>query len=308
MPGAYAHITLVNEAANAQALRRAKFPQEIVQAIQRQFKFAELGAVSPDYPYLDLIHPDAKQWADQMHYEATDGIIRASVPRIIGQTGDAREKAIAWILGYTSHVVGDVTIHPVIELKVGPYAQNQRAHRVCEMNQDVYIFRRLNIASVQLAEHLDSGIKSCVDDDGVLDSDIRGLWRAALQETYPTLFGEAEPEPRHWHEGFGFIVDKIAEEGGQLLALARHVLPNDPGITYPSEEDIDRKEYIEKLNTPVGELSYDEIFNRAIRNIQTAWSWIASAIANQDDDALDNLGSWNLDTGRDTSGRLVMWE
>ena len=62
MPGAYAHITLVNEAANAQALRRARFPQEIVQAVQRHFKFAELGAVSPDYPYLDLIHLDAKQY------------------------------------------------------------------------------------------------------------------------------------------------------------------------------------------------------------------------------------------------------
>ena len=305
MPGAYAHITLVNEAADARTLRRAKFPHEVVQAIQRRLKFAELGAVSPDYPYLNFPPSDAKRWADEMHYHSTDGVIRAAIPRIIALTGDAREKAIAWIFGYVSHVVGDVTIHPVVELKVGEYATHQRAHRVCEMNQDVYIFRRLNIASIQLAEHLDSGIKSCVADDGTFDADIRGLWRDALRETYPALFSEIEPEPSDWHSGFGLIVDKIAEEGGRLLAFARHVLPNDPGVAYPIEED--RKEYIDKLNTPAGELSYDEVFDRAIQNVQTAWNWLAKAIVDKNSNALNNLGSWNLDTGRDSSGKLVMW-
>lgn len=305
MPGAYAHITLVNLAADARELRRANFPNEVVQALQRRFKFAELGAVSPDYPYLDLSHPDAKQWADEMHYRSTDGIMRAAIPRIAALAGDAREKAIAWILGYTSHVIGDVTIHPVVELKVGPYAENQRAHRVCEMNQDVYIFRRLNIASVQLAEHLDSGIKNCVGNDGELDADIRTLWLDALRETYPALFDEVEPEPSDWHSGFGFLVDKIAEEGGRLHALARHVLPNDPGVVYPLEED--RAEYIDALDTPAGKLSYDEIFDRAIGNVRMAWGWIAAAIASQDIAQLNNLGSWNLDTGRDATDRLVMW-
>jgi len=51
-------------------------------------------------------------------------------------------------------VVADVTIHPILELKVGSYAEHKMGHRTCEMHQDAYIFQRLNLGDVGLSEHL----------------------------------------------------------------------------------------------------------------------------------------------------------
>ena len=40
-------------------------------------------------------------------------------------TCDAQQKGLAWLLGYCAHVATDVTIHPVVEMKVGPYDENK---------------------------------------------------------------------------------------------------------------------------------------------------------------------------------------
>lgn len=41
--------------------------------------FCELGAISPDLPYLDLLHANSKGWANVMHYWRTSDIIRSGV-------------------------------------------------------------------------------------------------------------------------------------------------------------------------------------------------------------------------------------
>ncbi len=58
-------------------------------------------------------------------------------------------------------MVAGVTIHPIIELKVGEYAKHQREHRQCEMHQDSYIFQQLNLGKAGISEHFESGIKKC---------------------------------------------------------------------------------------------------------------------------------------------------
>jgi hypothetical protein len=55
----------------------------------------------------------------------------------------------------------DVSIHPIVELKVGKYAKNKRAHRECEMHQDAYIFQGLNRGEVGSSPHFNSGIARC---------------------------------------------------------------------------------------------------------------------------------------------------
>jgi len=50
MPGAYAHITMVNKLKEPQRLERIPgFPHDAIAAVLKYFKFCELGAVSPDY-------------------------------------------------------------------------------------------------------------------------------------------------------------------------------------------------------------------------------------------------------------------
>jgi len=91
MPGAYAHITLVNELKEPQRLEQIPgFPRYAISAVLKYFKFCELGAISPDYPYLTIGDEDAKRWADIMHYTRTGEMIHAGVKRLQAMTREDR--------------------------------------------------------------------------------------------------------------------------------------------------------------------------------------------------------------------------
>ncbi len=307
MPGAYAHLTLVGLLASSNSLNKAPgFPKAAKAAILDNSCFCDLGAVSPDYPYLHLTSSASAAWADLMHYTATGGMLAAGVQEVKRASGSAKQRMLAWLLGYAAHVVTDATIHPVVELKVGPYAQNKTAHRVCEMHQDAYIFQRLNAGAVGLSEYFDSGIRLCSSpsDAGKLNNDVSALWLAMLQACHPERYRESRPEPGSWHAAFLASMD-IAEEGGKLLPFSRHVAVN-VGLTYPNVKDIDRQ-YIKGLKTPEGDMDYDSIFTRAQRNVLAMWSALSSAVYTDDSTYLSIIGDWNLDTGRDSHNKLVFW-
>jgi hypothetical protein len=308
MPGAYAHITLVNIAREPDRLEAGPgMPGEAIAALLDWFKYCELGAVSPDYPYLSIGGKQAV-WADRMHYERSGAMVQAGVRALQPLQGEAKRKAFAWLLGYAAHVLADATIHPVVELKVGPYAQNKRAHRECEMHQDAYIFLRLKLGEVGLSEHLDSGISSCSAAalPNAIDPEIANLWHAMLRDCYPARHAAAAPDIDRWHRGFRAIVDDIAEEGNRLLPLARHVAV-DCGLTYPGARGIDRAAYIDALAVPGGRLSYDQVFDKTLRHVIEGWHLLANAVFGADARYQTAFGDWNLDTGRDPTGRLVLW-
>jgi Zinc dependent phospholipase C len=267
VPGAYAHITLVNEVREPQRLERIPgFPRKSIPAILKYFKFCELGAVSPDYPYLAIGDVGAQRWADTMHYTRTGDVIHAGIKRLQGMGKKTREKGLAWLLGFTAHVTTDVTIHPVVEMKVGQYKGNEKKHRICEMHQDAYIFQRLNLGGVGISEHLDSGIASCRDiaDPDLLDRNIVSLWIGMLQD---------------------------------VVAMGL-------GLTYSGETDID-PQFIKGLATPLGKQDYDAIFDAAIGNVGNVWQVAASGATLGQKAYLARIGNWNLDTGRDENERLV---
>lgn len=307
MPGAYAHITLVNEAKTPQDLESKNVPVEAISALLDHFKYCELGAVSPDYPYLALGDSGAKKWADTMHYVRTGDVVHAGIKRLATMTGEAKRKGLAWLLGYTAHVTTDVTIHPVIELKVGPYHGHEKEHRICEMHQDSYIFQRLNLGGLQRAEHLESGIAKCgqASDSGRLDAIITELWTGMLRDVHPDQVEVNQPNPDRWHAGFKFGVGKVAEEGGRLWPVARHVAMG-LGLIYPLETGID-PQFIEGLATPRGPMRYDAIFDAAIENVMEMWRVVATAVLQDGREYLARVGNWNLDTGRDSSNRLAFW-
>ena len=306
MPGAYAHITAVNIANETGRIQEAGISRETALALGRYPQYLELGAVSPDYPYLDLgFGSSAKEWADNMHYTNTGYMIGHGIQHLSSVRQDAREKCIAWLCGYAAHVVADLTIHPIVELRVGPYQQNATDHRTCEMHQDAYIFERMNVGELGASEHLDSGISRCSGEDGsLLDEDIKALWLAMLSTNYPDEFTTNKPDPDSWHAGFKRIVD-IVEEGYKLFPIARHVAA-DKGLTYPAREDIDPS-FIEDLKTPSGTAHYDEIFDKAVSNIVQMWKQISDDLDKQDSELMAQLGNWDLDTGRDENDQLVYW-
>ena len=307
MPGAYAHITLINLAREPGRLEAGTgIAKPAALALGRWLKYCELGAVSPDYPYLALGAEGATAWADLMHYRHTGDMVKTGVAVVRAMNGTPRDKAFAWLLGYAAHVITDVTIHPVVELKVGPYAQNKMAHRRCEMHQDSYIYRRLAIGGVGVAEYLKSGIDACCTSDGELDPAIAETWRAMLKSCHPGEFSGNPPDLERWHAGYTHLLE-IGGDGYRLLPLSRHVAVN-CGLTYPLFDDVNRAAYIDNLKTPDGPMSYDRIFDKALEHVVRAWQILAAAVFADDQLDLGKFANWNLDTGRDASNKLALWE
>jgi len=304
MPGAYAHLTLANCLRETQRLESTPgFPVIAIRAVLEHFEYVELGAVSPDYPYLAIRDSKAARWADAMHYTNTGGMIRAGVELLRGLDVDKHLKELAWLLGYTSHVVADMTIHPVVELKVGTYDDNKGEHRVCEMNQDAYVFQRLNIGPLGLSNHLCNGIARCGTLNG-LDDGIVSLWNAMMQRVHPEEYAANPPDIHKWHRGFVKVLSTISH-GQQLMPLSRHVAAG-IGLTYPAPDDV-APEFIDELHVPGGFLGYDLLFDRAVDNAFAEWGRVAASLFGVGDHSIAHLGEWNLDTGRNAFGHLVYW-
>ncbi len=306
MPGAYAHITLVNQLKEPRRLEAiAGFPREVIPIILDWFKFCELGAVSPDYPYLALGDSDSAKWADAMHYVRTGEMIHAGIRRLRTLSAPERDKGLVWLLGYAAHVVTDVTIHPVVELKVGQYEKNKTDHRICEVNQDTHIFPRLNLGGIGLSEYLDSGVCACGEPDARrLDPTIHNLWIGMMADIHPGEVASNPPNPDKWHRSFKKVLDDLVEEGYKLFPLARHVVAGVVGATYPEKAD---RQYIDSLSTPTGKMHYDQIFDKAIKHVGEIWALVASGVLTGDNACFEKIGNWNLDTGKDSSGKLVFW-
>ncbi len=197
MPAAYAHITL----ANLMRDRLDGLHRSLEQPYLKYLKYCELGAVSPDYPYLDITSQNSKKWADIMHYILTMDFIKEGAKLLIKLDSEVKQKATAWLLGYASHVTADCVIHPVVnKIAGGVYSDGQAiasAHRRCEMSQDLYIYQRLNMGAQEVTEHLDSGIKTCcaLDDSNKFDPDIHSLWVSILKNLHETEYRNSPPNP-----------------------------------------------------------------------------------------------------------------
>jgi hypothetical protein len=306
MSGAYAHLAVVNDAqkrAEAAGLR-----EDTLASLGLYLKYLELGSVSPDYPYLALKRRQ-KKWADAMHYTHNATLLRAGVAAVAALPADQQSKTTAWLLGFAAHMTTDMTIHPVVEMRVGPYQGNESEHRRCEMHQDAFIFPKvMNVGETGLSEHLASGIATChaPGDENLIDPTIGRVWNAMLAAAYPDVGGEDPPAPSAWHCGFRDVLSTMAGVN-HLFPFARHVSA-DLNLAYPVEGDVDMS-YIQGLRTPQGQLDYEALFEKARSNVLAVWKGLDDALSAGRSDALDELEDWNLDTGRSVqTGRLVFWK
>ena len=289
-------------------------------ALQNFRAFCELGAISPDAPYLDLLSSDADRWANVMHYWKTADFVRRAIPLVFDMDFRFAEaqKCLAWLFGYTAHLVTDLTIHPVVNVRVGPYEKNKRMHRLCEINQDVYIFHKQGFGDITTAEYIDRcGIKSCADpaDSGKLDSTVRKLWSDCLRGYLADSISmknrlpppEDDPDPDAWFKHYVRLLDNFVEDGGISPLIFRNIAEAAGGV-YPSFSDLDKK-FINNLEIP-GEgdhTNYDEVFERTQQNVESTWRELGTALDKGDPD-LFRLPNGDLDTGRDGNNRLIFWE
>ena len=176
------------------------------------------------------------------------------------------------------------------------------------MNQDAYIFQRLNVGDIGLSEHLESGIGRCEDPDDPdrMDPDVANLWQRMMEDVHPDDFGENPPDVHLWHRRFKLMVGKIASSGNVLLPIARHVASG-LGLVYPLSDEVDMQ-YVEDLETPGGTRHFDDIFDRAVKGAEGVWSLVARGVLEGDDECFERIINCNLDTGRDDNERLVFWK
>ena len=308
MPGPYAHLTAALEVAVKPRLRAIEgMPDEAVSAMLKYVSYCEFGAVSPDLPYMGLTDARSMRWADLMHLERSGAFLKTGMARLQEMTGPQRDKCLAWLMGFASHVVMDVAVHPMINLRVGPYEQNKTEHRKCELNEDVYIYQRLNLGPLHSAEHFRTvgGPARSRFHRVAVDRDIKALWEHILATVYPATFRRNRPKIDAWYRWYRRAIDKVAEEA-TLIPFARHVGAN-LGLVYPTEDEIDDT-FIHDLELPTGARgSYDEVFDHAKDWLATVWGWIGSGVYAGDTQYQTRLTDWNLNTGFDEGGTLVFW-
>jgi hypothetical protein len=312
MPGPYVHITLLYELMRAGTLESVFSPSSgYAPALRTYFSYCALGAVSPDYPNLARGDSTASGWADAMHCIRACEMITSGIRRVRGAHGASRDKQLAWLLGYCSHVAADVTIHPVVQAKVGVYAENQRHHRICEMNQDSYIYRRMNLGEIGVSDSFSRTVAHCgsATDRTQLDRDIVTLWEGMLNDVHPELYGTYRPDSASWHREFIAAVDGDAAGAVNLFPLAG-VIAEKMNLAYPAYDSVDLQ-YIDgqKVSSETRHLlQYDSIFDHAVENVAAIWRLVERAVCDENVPNLPVFGDWNLDTGLDELGRLVFWD
>lgn len=303
MPGAFTHISAVHYAVAEHSFTSLAMSPKARDALINNIKFIELGCLSPDYPTLKLDDTRQRVWADRMHREQVGSLIKKAITLVAKLESQAQEKAFSWLCGFVAHVITDITIHPVVELRVGPFHGNERAHRICEMHQDSYLRGILNLTPLEDATRIKHGVAACNDaQNKQLDSVIETLWRGCLVATYPQYVQRQAPAIKSWHQCFLAMADNVQqnypirpEEG--LFAVQQ-------GLLYPRIDNVELS-YIENLLTPCGNVHFDVVFAHTVKNIQRYWCDLARAIFDQG--SVDMFLNWNLDTGRCETNRLTMW-
>jgi hypothetical protein len=301
MAGTFTHWMVAEEALDKYEHLSEKHPYFL--AILGLNHFICLGAVGPDYPYLtELLSGFLKEhsWADRMHYENTGEFIRHGIRNLPGIKGDAFNVCLAWLCGFTSHLVTDSVIHPVVQAIVGPYIFNSEEHRHCELTQDSYIFHEIKGIEIGYADYVGL-FKMCSapDDENKIHPDLGVLWAETLKASHPTAtqhFDKIDPDT--WHKHF---LSKISS-ATDPMPIFRHFAQEEK-LAYKKTNEIAPEEwqrFINEVKLPGDKTGVfkKDAFDKAVVAVVAAWSRLFVDIEHKNPDGpAAYLKNWNLDTG-----------
>lgn len=308
MPGGFTHFAIVRcLGINRTLMSIEGMTQEIALDLQNAYNYLELGSVSPDLPYLAPFSEGSEEWGNILHHDRTVETLRAGASLLpnLGPGSREHKRAMSWLFGYASHVVADMISHPVVAKKIGPYETHKSQHRVCELNQDTYIFQTYFQDKITKCEYLDRGAKTCTKSGRPgrkMTPFLNDFWLSVIRKVYSD---KPSPEPASWFKQFVILIDKVAEEGYHFVSAIRGFMEGQ-GYAYPDTPDMT---YVIDLLSPYGrQISFDELFVRFQEETKKVWGQLAQAIT-QDDASLITLPNGDLDTGIDLSDNKtsVFW-
>jgi len=322
MAGTFAHFLAVEQLCrdNEQLDTIASLTPAMKRALMTQTHFCRLGAISPDLPYLSVASSEAECWGNLFHHWNTAQIVRDAIPLVYKMnygTKDA-QRCIAWLFGYVAHLVADLTVHPVVNTCVGPYAQNKAAHRECEMHQDSAIFRQINREEIVTCPNLieQTGLIACARDSAgkKLHAEVKAMLEHCLLKM--PRHGQilengkkapsCKPDIDGWFKAYISMM-RLASRGRENNLWLTRLIDSATPILYPSSAKLKAK-YIERLACPDGKhRDYARLFKRVVRNIATVWQSLGDAL-DSGDPARFLLANGNLDSGlKDNTSEMMFW-
>lgn len=314
MAGTFTHWMVVEKALNKFDELPTKYPN--FDKLLTNNHFVILGAVGPDYPYLSEVLAAAvgikeHSWADRMHYENTDDPVKYGATGLAKLSGDDFNICLSWLCGFTTHLLIDSVIHPVVQAIVGPYIFNSGEHRKCEMVQDSMIFKEVKGIELVYDDYFNL-LKMCSDpsDQERLHPAVSNLWTEVLKMSHPggvAKFPDIQPDL--WHKNFLEKID-IATHPSPI-AIFRHV-EESGDVVYRKTNEIpadEKEKYFTNINLP-GSKKGDFIthaFNKAIDEVVDVWQKLLVDINNGDyKNCATYLRNWDLDTGVDQDS-IFFW-
>lgn len=308
MAGAFTHFIICDVAKK----KRSSLGLDLWRFLNKYSEFLFLGAASPDLPYLSFKTGEVN-WADVMHYEKTNSIAISGydeLKRIWPSRNSADEIKFVWLMGYVSHLVADATIHPIVQVIVGPYEGNEKEHRICEMTQDSLIFNEYKNNDIYYAE-FSSILKFCGKSEAF--DNLMEFWKSQAIQNYQDK--NEEPHPSLWFKTYTEAVDS-AEGGSNVIALFRHIGVAKEYIYRPKAKILSDypqyyQNYYKEVKLPNGTTGSfrKEGFERAINNVISAWNLLYSGL-NSNIVVADVIRNWDPDTGVNLdspNGEVTYW-
>ncbi|MDX9759882.1 MAG: zinc dependent phospholipase C family protein [Bacteroidota bacterium] len=310
MAGALTHMAIVRKAHG-----KVVSIKELKNTLVENKDFVMLGSVSPDIPYLSHTRimknllSEGKiadvHWADIMHYLCSKSLVENAIHTLSVTRKNANWYAqLAWLLGYVSHLVADATVHPVVELIVGPCAReaSMKDHRICEMTQDVLVMQQAENNSVHTSDFAGfiAGCGMRSEYDAVME-----FWSKHLHISMPML---SSPDMSSYTDSYLTMIDLA--DGGTIAKACRHLGID---LAFQRPEDVvpaARSKYYASVPLPTGQRDasfYDDVFMKAVDQTVSVWMKMYNSLFTKQN-VVFQLPDWNLDTGVDRiTGTQTIW-
>lgn len=320
MAGTFTHWMIVEEVLyrfNKLPAKHKYFPM-----IKGNNHFVTLGAVGPDYPYLNEIAKGLfkhHSWADRMHYEKTGEFVKVGIDNLLDLSGADFEVCLSWLCGYVTHLIADATIHPIVNAIVGPYGFNATEHRHCEMIQDSFIFHYITKTELKYSAPDDDGfvglINMCSDpkNEKHMSPVVKDYWIKTLKITHPGGSNNFDSiDPDDWHKSFISRINTAADPMPFFRHLGVKNIGEEESLAYKKTKDITSEEYkkfIGEIKLPSGGTGNfkNDAFDKAVNNVLEVWEKLFLDIEKQDSaSCLAYIKNWNLDTGVDED-QIFFW-
>ena len=301
MAGAFTHLIIVDTLCREKLDSIPNLKGSVRTALSNCTQYCKLGAVSLDCPYF-VYNTGATGYGNVMHYLRTADFIRYGVENILTMnfTQTDTRACIAWIFGYAAHIVTDLTLHPLIGKKFGDYStssSNQKAHRICELHQDAYLYYKktgLNIRDVNFLDF--STLLDCSVNQNMnhLNPKIVDLWSQILRKYDPLEVRKylrlylKSIQPSNWYASYLNIFQRFVTHGGEYF---QH-----KGMAFPKTKDIDQKYMTNFPKSDGTMICIDDLIAIAMENVLKTWTQLVQVL-DKEDIGLFKLANANLDTG-----------